>query len=96
MAQVRNNACPRIPGRVADDLRTRTWTVGVAVVAMLAGAVGTLAGCTVGPRYQGAPAVAPDAVKAPTFVRAPKDGRIENRTPGVRFSERAAGRPPAK
>ena len=74
MAQVRNNACPRIPGRVADDLRTRTWTVGVAVLAMLAGAVGTLTGCTVGPRYQGAPAVAPDAVKAPTFVRAPRDG----------------------
>lgn len=33
----------------------------------------TLGGCTVGPNYRGAPAVAPNAAHAATFNRAPKD-----------------------
>lgn len=33
-----------------------------------------LAGCKVGPNYKGAPAVAPNAMQATSFTRAPKDG----------------------
>ncbi|MBU6486313.1 MAG: efflux transporter outer membrane subunit [Burkholderiales bacterium] len=35
-----------------------------------------LAACTVGPDYRGAPLVAADALKAPTFVRAPSTGVV--------------------
>lgn len=35
-----------------------------------------LAACTVGPDYRGAPSVAADALKAPTFVRAPSTGVV--------------------
>ncbi len=34
---------------------------------------GLVVGCTVGPQYRGAPAVAPDAMKAAAFNRLPKD-----------------------
>ncbi len=40
-----------------------------------------LAGCTVGPRYPGAPSVAPAALKAPSFNRAPKEGVVASPAP---------------
>ncbi|NLP60452.1 efflux transporter outer membrane subunit [Paraburkholderia sacchari] len=41
----------------------------------------TLAACTVGPDYRGAPAVAPDAASAATFVRTPAQGVTPERAP---------------
>jgi NodT family efflux transporter outer membrane factor (OMF) lipoprotein len=38
-----------------------------------AGILTALSGCTVGPHYSGAPSVAAEAIRAPTFKRAPND-----------------------
>src|SRR5579862_9574089 len=46
----------------------RAWAAATAAV------LAALAGCTVGPEYRGPPSVAPEAAKAPSFNRAPKDG----------------------
>ncbi|HKT97804.1 MAG TPA: efflux transporter outer membrane subunit [Paraburkholderia sp.] len=40
-----------------------------------------LAACTVGPDYRGAPAVAPEAASAATFVRTPAQGVVPERAP---------------
>ncbi|EEA02593.1 RND efflux system, outer membrane lipoprotein, NodT family [Burkholderia sp. H160] len=39
-------------------------------------ATGLLSACTVGPNYRGAPAVAPEAASAATFVRTPAKGNV--------------------
>ncbi|WP_206958000.1 efflux transporter outer membrane subunit [Trinickia acidisoli] len=52
----------------------------------------TLSACTVGPDYHGAPPVAADAMKAPTFVRAPSAGVLAT-APAASAWWRALGDP---
>lgn len=59
---------------------TRTYRSALAPLTALAAAC-TLAACTVGPDYHGAPAVAPEAASAASFVRTPAQGVTPARAP---------------
>ncbi|WP_321782736.1 efflux transporter outer membrane subunit [Paraburkholderia sp. J94] len=56
------------------------FALPVARLSLIAGAC-LLAACTVGPDYRGAPAVAPEAASAATFVRTPAQGVTMARAP---------------
>lgn len=58
----------------------RSFRSAIAPLTVLAAAC-ALAACTVGPDYRGAPAVAPEAASAATFVRTPAHGVTPGRAP---------------